>query len=111
MRRQKETSLSSQYSLSRRQNIENDEEQIQGGHLCQSTWDPQTGSLTRSIIEDYGSIGSMPHTRVDFEGLVGTGGHLCHSTWGPQTGSLTMSITDDHDSTRFKPHTLAMELW
>ena len=28
------------------------EVEIQGNHLCHSTWDPQTGSLTKSITEE-----------------------------------------------------------
>ena len=60
----KKTSLSGQYSLSRLQNIKFGEAriQIQEGHLCHSTWGPQTGSLTKSITEEYESTGFMPHT-------------------------------------------------
>ena len=41
-----------------------------GGHLCHSTWGPQTGSLTMSITDDYGFTGSMPHTNMDFEKMT-----------------------------------------
>ena len=53
----KKTSLSGQYSLSKRQNIKFGEAWIQiQGHLCHSTWGPQTESLTKSITEASGKL-------------------------------------------------------